>query len=219
LVSRILRETHHAGILENWGLLWMLHSLVLLVLCLVTNWLQWRHVTSRLPYVGIWVVGLGAWAGVFWSLRRRAGPITFVERQIAHVWGASMVASFLLFVVETLLGMPVLTLSPVLPLIGAMVFVIKAGILSGAFYFQAAANFAVAIAMAWIRHSGLPDIGLSLYGLVAAGSFFIPGLKYYRQRNLVRLPNSSGSRYLFGGPWSQRSFIFQHGCMSVRRVG
>jgi len=33
LVSRILRETHHAGILENWGLLWMLHSLVLLVLC------------------------------------------------------------------------------------------------------------------------------------------------------------------------------------------
>ncbi len=63
-----------------------------------------------------------------------------------------MIASFLLFVVETLLGMPVLTLSPVLPLVGAMVFVIKAGILSGAFYFQEAANFAVAIAMAWIRH-------------------------------------------------------------------
>ncbi|MGE5192987.1 MAG: serine/threonine-protein kinase, partial [Deltaproteobacteria bacterium] len=182
LVSRILRETHHAGILENWGLLWMLHSLVLLVLCLLTNWLQWRHIESRLPYVGIWVVGLGAWAGVFWSLRRRAGPITFVERQIAHVWGASMIASGLLFVVETLLDMPVLTLSPVLPLIGAMVFVIKAGILSGAFYFQAAANFAVAISMAWIRHSGLPDYGLTLYGLVAAASFFVPGLKYYRQQ-------------------------------------
>lgn len=182
LVSRILRETHHAGILENWGVLWMWHSLVLLVLCLLTNWLQWRHVDSREPYVGLWVVGLTAWAGIFWSLRRRAGPITFVERQIAHVWGASMAASFLLFVVETLLGMPVLTLSPVLPLIGAMVFVIKAGILSGAFYFQAAANFAVALAMAWIRQSGLPDIGLSLYGLVAAASFFIPGLKYYRQQ-------------------------------------
>ena len=182
LVSRILRETHHAGILENWGVLWMWHSLVLLVLCLLTNWLQWRGVDSREPYVGMWVVGLGAWAGIFWSLRRRSGPITFVERQIAHVWGASMIASFLLFVVETQLGMPVLTLSPVLPLVGAMVFVIKAGILSGAFYFQAAANFAVAIAMAWIRHSDLPDIGLTLYGLVAAASFFIPGLKYYRQQ-------------------------------------
>jgi serine/threonine-protein kinase len=181
LVSRILRETHHAGILENWGVLWMWHSLVLLVLCLVTNWLQWKHVESRLPYVGLWVVGLGAWAGIFWSLRRRAGPITFVERQIAHVWGASMIASCLLFVVETLLGMNALTLSPVLPLIGAM-FVIKAGILSGVFYFQAAANFAVALAMAWIRHVGLPDYGLALYGLVAAASFFIPGLKYYRQQ-------------------------------------
>jgi hypothetical protein len=182
LVSRILRETHHAGILENWGVLWMLHSLVLLVLCVLTNWLQWEHVESRLPYVGIWVIGLGAWAGIFWSLRRRAGPITFVERQIAHVWGASMIASGLLFVVETLLNMPVLTLSPVLPLIGAMVFVIKAGILSGVFYFQAAANFAVAITMAWIRHSSLPDCGLTLYGIVAAVSFFVPGLKYYRQR-------------------------------------
>src|SRR5262245_10337089 len=181
LVSRILRETHHAGILENWGVLWMLHSLVLLVLCVLTNWLQWEHVESRLPYVGIWVIGLGAWAGIFWSLRRRAGPITFVERQIAHVWGASMIASGLLFVVETLLNMPVLTLSPVLPLIGAMVFVIKAGILSGVFYFQAAANFAVAITMAWIRHSGFSDCGLTLYGIVAAVSFFIPGLKYYRQ--------------------------------------
>ena len=36
--------------------------------------------------------------------------------------------------------------------------------------------------MAWIRHSGMPDIGLSLYGVVAAASFFIPGLKYYRQQ-------------------------------------
>ncbi|MBI3862376.1 MAG: serine/threonine protein kinase [Planctomycetia bacterium] len=182
LVSRILRETHHAGILENWGVLWMWHSLVLLVLCLVTNWLQWRDVESRWPYAGLWVIGLGAWAGIFWSLRRRSGPITFVERQIAHVWGASMIASCLLFVVETLLGMKVLTLSPVLPLAGAMVFVIKAGILSGAFYFQAAANFGVALVMAWIRHAGLPDIGLTLYGIVAALSFFIPGLKYYRQQ-------------------------------------
>ena len=183
LVSRILRETHHAGILENWGVLWMWHSLVLLVLCLITNWLQASGIDSRLPYVGLWVVGLGAWACIFWSLRRRAGPITFVERQIAHVWGSSMIASCLLFVVETLLGMEVLKLSPVLPLIGAMVFVIKAGILSGTFYFQAAANFGVALLMAFIRHQGWqPDLGLTCYGVVAAASFFIPGLKYYRQQ-------------------------------------
>src|SRR4029453_4979998 len=131
-------------------------------------------------------VGISAWAGIFWSLRRRAGPITFIERQIAHVWGASMVASSLLFAVETLLGMPVLTLSPVLPLIGATVFVIKAGILSGAFYIQAVALFATALVMAWIRRSGVPDYGLTLYGLVSAVSFFVPGWKYYRQRGRRR---------------------------------
>lgn len=190
LVSRIFRETHHAGVLENWGLLWMWHSLVLLVLCVVTNWFQWQGVEARLPYLALWVLGMGTWAAVFWSLRRRAGPITFVERQVAHIWGASMVASSLLFAVETLLGLPVLALSPVLPLIGATVFVIKAGMLSGAFYVQAIALFATSLVMAWLRASGLPDFGLTLYGLVSAAAFFVPGWKYWRQRVRVKSKTS-----------------------------
>ncbi|MFN9371205.1 MAG: serine/threonine-protein kinase [Planctomycetaceae bacterium] len=181
LINRLFRETHHAVVLENWGLLWMLHSLVLLMLCTVTNWFQWRHIEARLPYLGLWILGLGAWALVFWTLRRKAGPITFVERQIAHIWGASMLASSLLFAVETLLGMPVLNLSPVLPLIGATVFMVKAGTLSGQFYLQAIALFATALLMAEIRQVGLPDLGLSIYGIVSALCFFIPGWKYWRQ--------------------------------------
>lgn len=186
LISRIMRETHHAGILENWGLLWMWHSLVLLILCVTTNWFQWRGIESRFPYLALWVVGLGTWAAFFWSVRRRAGPITFVERQIAHVWGASMIASCLLFAVETLLGMKVLTLSPVLPLIGASVFVVKAGILTGTFYMQAIALFATALTMAWLRREDLPDFGLTLYGIISAVSFFVPGLKYWRQQKRMR---------------------------------
>jgi eukaryotic-like serine/threonine-protein kinase len=182
LVSRVLRETHHAGVLENWGVLWMWHSLVLLVLCVVTNVFQYLKIADRLPYLALWILGMGTWAAVFWSLRRRAGPITFVERQIAHVWGASMVASSLLFAVETLLQMPVLQLSPVLPLIGAIVFAIKAGILSGAFYVQAIALFGTAIVMAWMRRPNQADLGLTLYGVVSAIAFLVPGWKYYRQR-------------------------------------
>lgn len=181
LINRLFRETHHAVVLENWGLLWMLHSLVLLFLCTVTNWFQWRRMESRLPYLGLWILGLGAWALVFWTLRRKAGPITFVERQIAHIWGASMLASSLLFAVETLLGMPVLNLSPVLPLIGATVFMVKAGTLSGQFYLQAISLFATALVMAEIRQAGLPDLGLTIYGVVSALCFFIPGWKYWRQ--------------------------------------
>jgi serine/threonine-protein kinase len=177
VVSRALRETHHAAVLENWGLLWIWHSVVVLLLCLLTNGLQGRGVTSPGPYVFIWTVGFGTWALIFWGLRHRAGPVTFVERQIAHVWGGSMLCCSLLFGVEMLLGLPVLALSPVLALISGMVFFIKAGILSGAFYFPAAALFVTAGLMAlW------PRFGLTIFGIVSAACFFVPGLKYYLRR-------------------------------------
>lgn len=181
IVSRALRETHHAQILEHWGLLWILHSLVLLVLCLVTNWIQLLNIESRWPYLLLWVVGLGLWAAVFWNLRRRSGPITFVERQIAHVWAGSMMASTLLFAVEALLGLHVLELAPVLGLVSGMVFLVKAGILSGRFYIQAFVLFITSIAMAVIPHLGLPNFSLTLFGTVSAACFLLPGLKYYRQ--------------------------------------
>ncbi len=100
--------------LENWGLLWIWHSVVVLLLCLLTNYLQERGVRSPGPYLLIWTVGFSTWAAIFWWLRHRGGPVTFVERQIAHVWGASMIGCSLLFVIEILLGLPVLSLSPVL---------------------------------------------------------------------------------------------------------
>lgn len=181
ILTRAFRETHHAVVLENWGLLWIWHSLVLLVLCLLTNLMQWQEVTSRLPYLGMWTVGLSAWAAIFWRIRRRAGPITFVERQIAHVWAGSMIASTLLYGVEWILELPVLALSPVLPLITGTVFLVKAGVLSGRFYLEAAAIYLTALLMAGIRHSDLPDFGLAVFGVVSAATFFFPGLKYYRQ--------------------------------------
>ncbi len=182
VLTRAFRETHHAVVLENWGVLWMWHSLVLIVLCVVTNAFQWDGITARLPYVGLWTIGLGVWAVIFWNLRRRSGPITFVERQIAHIWAGSVICSTLLFGIEALLGLPVLTLSPVLGLVSGMVFLVKAGILSGAFYIQAAALFATAGAMALWSRTGLPPLGISLFGIVSAACFFVPGLKYYRQQ-------------------------------------
>jgi serine/threonine-protein kinase len=183
VLGRLFRETHHAAVLENWGLLWMWHSLVLVVLCSATNWLYLEKVSSVGPYLAIWVLGLGTWASIFWALRRRAGPVTFIERQIAHVWMASTIGSISLFGVEILLQLPVLSLSPVLAVLGGMVFLVKAGMLSGSFYFSAAACFATAVLMALF-----PSIGLFLFGFVSAACFFIPGLKYYRQRRQASPP-------------------------------
>lgn len=177
VVTRMFRETHHATVLENWGLLWMWHSLALLIACVLTNALYWYGLRDRWYYIVLWTLGLGLWAAVFWWLRRRMGPVTFVERQIAHVWAASMVAIGMLFLVEMLLGLPVLALSPVLGLISGMVFLVKAGILSGSFYIQAITLFATTLPMAWF-----PDIAHLIFGVVSALCFFAPGVKYYRQR-------------------------------------
>ena len=108
------------------------------------------------------------------------GPVTFVERQVAHVWAASMLGVALMFPLEWMLDpdRPVLWLSPAVALITGMVFLVKAGILTGSFYFQAAALFVTAFAMAWVG----PHYAHFLFGVVSAACFFFPGLKYYRQR-------------------------------------
>ncbi len=176
VVSRLLRETHHAVVLENWGLLWMWHSVVVLILSVITDVLAWQGVESRWPYVVLWTGGLALWAPIFWALRYRAGPVTAVERQVAHIWGGTMIASMLLFSVEELLGLPVLKLSPVLALLAGLMFFAKAGILSGVFYIQSICLFVTGLVMC-----GLPQFQHIIFGLVSGGCFFVPGLKYYRQ--------------------------------------
>jgi predicted Ser/Thr protein kinase len=186
VLSRWFRETHHATVLENWGLLWMWHSLALLAACLLTNILYWNEVTNRWYYFGLWSAGFGTWAAVFWALRHRQGPVTFVERQIAHTWAAALVSIIALFPLEAHLGLSPLKLSPVLGLIAGMVFLVKAGILSGAFYLQAAALFTTAgLMVLWPRYGHL------VFGVVSAACFFFPGLKYYRQRGDKRAARAS----------------------------
>jgi len=192
VVARMFRETHHAVVLENWGLLWMWHSLALFIACLLTNVLYWvDHAYDlkgeRFYYFALWTAGFGAWAAVFWALRRRMGPVLFVERQIAHIWASSVICIAMLFPLEAWLGLEALKLSPILGLINGMVFFVKAGILSGAFYLQSLALFLTAVAMAiW------PDWAHLIFGAVSAACFFFPGLKYYRQRQQTELRAMNG---------------------------
>jgi serine/threonine-protein kinase len=181
LVGRMLRQTHHAPVLENWGLLWMWHSLIILLLCTVTNAMAWEGIAGHLPYLVLWSIGLVTWGSIFWALRRRGGPVTFVERQIAHLWAGGVAGSIMLFAVEWLIGRPALELSPVLAVFAGMVFLAKAGMLSGEFYLWAGVMFVTAGLMALF-----PMVGPLLFGLVSAASFFIPGLKYHRQRIRTR---------------------------------
>jgi serine/threonine-protein kinase len=177
LAARLLSETHHAPILEKWGQLWIYHSIALLVFFGITNAFHLAGVTARWPYVCLFTVGLGAWAGLFWLLRRRGGPISFVERQLAHVWGSGIVAINLIFLVEWLLDLPVLSLAPMIAVTNGMLFMVKAGILSGFYYFQAAAVFLTIWPM-----THFPRFAPLIFGTVASACFLVTGLKYRVRR-------------------------------------
>jgi eukaryotic-like serine/threonine-protein kinase len=134
-------------------------------------------IRDKLTYLLLWSVGLIAWGAFFWSWRRRGGAVTFVERQMAHAWAAGVIASVGLFIVEYMLDLDVLKLSPLLAVIAGMVFLFEAGTLSGWFYIAATVSFATTIPMIlW------PQIAPMLFGIVSAFGFFVPGLKYYRQK-------------------------------------
>jgi hypothetical protein len=175
--GNLLRETHHAAVLENWGLLWIWHSLVLLIVSKLTHVFYLMGVTNRWHYWLMWTVCMGAWAGVFRFVRRKMGPVTFVERQIAHVWGASLLGVMLLFPLEYLLELPVLKLAPILAVFAGSTFLIKAGMLSGFFYFPALVMFVTSILMAQ-----LPNWSMLIFGFASASCFFISGAKYYRRK-------------------------------------
>ncbi len=177
VVARWLGETHHASVLQNWGVLWMWHSLVLLLACVLTNIMFLADIENRLYYSGMWTLGLGTWAAVFWMLRQKLGPVLFVERQIAHAWAASMIAIGLLFPIEYLMGLEVLEAAPVIGLISGMVFMVKAGILTGKFYSQSFALFATSVVMAMV-----PKYSLIIFGVVSAICFFVPGYLYHQQK-------------------------------------
>ncbi|MBA4191546.1 MAG: serine/threonine protein kinase [Planctomycetaceae bacterium] len=183
-IARLFRETHHADVLENWGKLWMWHSLMIFLLCLITQVLAWSNVTEHAWYLGFWSIGLLTWGTVLWQIRKAAGPVLFVERQIAHAWAAGVCASIGMFAIEWLIPLPALTLSPAVAVAAGMVMVFKAGILSGRFYGWAVLNFAAAVVMPLPFARGW---SILLFGAVSALSFFVPGLKYYRQRKARRV--------------------------------
>jgi len=176
LAGRYLRETPHAALLENWGELWMYHSVALIVLYGLTFGFKLNGVTARWPYFAVFTIGLGAWAAIFWQLRRRRGPVAFVERQLAHVWGAGVLGVNLLLVAEWMLGLPVMGLAALLTITNGMLFLIKGGILSGEFYIHGGLLF-----LTLIPATLYPPIAIPAFALVSAGCFFVTGLKYHRR--------------------------------------
>jgi serine/threonine protein kinase len=179
-VVRLLRDTHHAPVLENWGVLWMVHSVKIFLLCALTSGMYALGYRDHLTYLIVWSVSLIAWGAFFWQWRKAVGPVSFVERQLAHAWAAGVVASIGTFFVEVMLHQPVLSLTPVLTVAAGMVFLFEAGMLSGEFYLYAGFAFVMAVVMVGVGIG--PPWSPLLLGVVSAVGFFVPGWRYYRLR-------------------------------------
>ena len=126
------------------------------------------------------------------ALHRRAGRLGGVllgaapTRRADHVrraaarprLGPGIVAINLVFLVEWLLGLPVLSLAPMLAVTNGMLFLIKAGILSGLLLPPGRPP------SSWrsSRWPAFPRFAPVIFGVVAAACFFVTGLKYRLRR-------------------------------------
>ncbi len=177
LTHRLFAETPHASVLGNWGRLWIYHSLASLGFFGLAWLLRFPlRITDSWPYLLLFGPGLCLWAALFWELRKRRGPIVFVERQLAHIWAAGVLSINGVLATEWLLGMPALTLAPMLVLGNAMLYLVKAGLLSGRFYLDAALTLVTIVPMALA-----PAWGLPLFTIASAWGFFRTGLHYSRK--------------------------------------
>ncbi len=171
--ARIMGETQYGEtLLQDWGGVWMVHACVLLVLCLLTFGLWHAKLLTHLALFGVWLASY-PWSIVFWKLRGPDRRLSFIERQIAHLWmGANISCGFILGL-EALLRLPPLTLAPLMALVGGTVFLLKASLLSGAFYLPAMGFFLAAPLMVW-----WPQWQVLVLGGIAWASLFPIGLKY-----------------------------------------
>ena len=183
LMARVFRETQHAAILENWGLLWMWHGAMILALCMLTWTMALTGFDRTWALMALWGGGLALWGAISWKLRTRGGPVFFIERQVAHLWAGAVLAVIGIFLTEMILQMDALQLSPILAVITGMMFVTKAGMLSGEFYIYAALNF-IAIVPMTISMNMQPTWHLNqiILAVVASLGFIIPGARYHQQR-------------------------------------
>jgi serine/threonine-protein kinase len=178
-LSRVMRDTHHASLLDNWGIIWIWNSVIMLFAGVTMHMNYSVGYDDQRDYLVTWAAKLVLWAVVFWLLRRRMGPVTFVERQLAHVWAACFAFMVVISVMESAMDLKPLTLAPLWAVACGMAFFINAGMLSGAFYIHA-----IALLLCSALMLAVPNYAALMFGLTTSGCFLLSGVKYYRRSNL-----------------------------------
>jgi uncharacterized membrane protein YciS (DUF1049 family) len=178
MIRQVISRTRDDTVLENWGLVWILHGITNAIAFGGTNVLTLRGTTSVPTYFALWGVILVVNLGLIFFLRKpTGGAITFVEKQIWATWMTFVAASFLVAAVNHLMGQPAFRLGPVLAVLSAIGFATMGHLMSRVFYWFAGLHAATAIAMA-----AAPRYQFFALGAAWFVSLVVPGVKLHRDR-------------------------------------
>jgi tRNA A-37 threonylcarbamoyl transferase component Bud32 len=177
LLGAVLRESRYTEVMILWSRVWMGIAVVYFLICVAKSALLWKGVEDHLPYFAVWTAGLVGTCGLVWLFRIRGGPrLSYVERQLAQIWGVFWAGFFLTAWQYQAVGGPIAGLLPILVLEAGISFASMATILGGSFYGMAIAGVGTAFLEAlW------PEVGPLISGCVCSPALFWLGWKYSKR--------------------------------------
>jgi hypothetical protein len=171
IIRRAVSRAQDAAILENWGLIFLIHGLLKAATAAATQQLALRDESRLQVYLGLWsgMVVLELLAIAIFR-RRRTGERTWVERQVWLIWGCFYAAAALWSALHLHLGFRVEHLPPALALLSAYGFAMMASIVSPLLYLCTVLFAAGAVALvvgpyAWYLLGGLWLVSLAVPGV------------------------------------------------------
>jgi hypothetical protein len=178
MIRQVISRTRDDTVLENWGLVWILHGFTSGIAFGGTNVLYLEGIQSVPIYFGFWLCTLFLNLLLIAFLRKpTGGAITFVEKQIWATWLTFVAACFLVAAVNHLLGQPVFYLGPILAVLSAIGFATMGHLMSSRFYRFAALHAITAIVMAVV-----PRYQFFFLGAAWTISLVTPGVRLHRER-------------------------------------
>jgi serine/threonine-protein kinase len=168
LVAEIGGDLRGRIVSERWWLVWLAIGVDMLALSAALQTLVWLG-ENRIPLLAALIAAnVLILACVIRFIRRRGGGHrTAIERYLWWIWTAHLCCALAVLLLETLMGLPLFSMAPVLALVGAFAFSNTAMLTERFFLLNAALFLGVAVTMGMFRHSQL---------LIYGSAWFVAGV-------------------------------------------
>ena len=149
LLRTVVKQARDDSALQNWGPIWILHGLTNAAGFIATDVMIVRGVERAWLFALLWlgVVG-GNLAAVVLLKARGTGARSFVENQLWSIWMTFIFANAALGVLNSLMGLPLLTLAPVIGILSAVGFSMMGALMGARWYLGSVIFVLTAFAMA-----------------------------------------------------------------------